>query len=174
MENISYAHAINFLSKLGLNSRLPNGAEYEYALRAGSTYMVTSTGRLSDMAWFWDEAHHDKPNTAALTDAIAATPAADQSNIRILHELDTDTSDITRLPHPVKQKLPNAWGLYDMHGNVWEWCSGTSDSKPRDYHPAKGGSWISIPQSCRAARDAWLPTEQQAWNLGMRFILPAE
>ncbi len=168
-ENLSYAHAINFLNKLGVDARLPTEAEWEYACRAGSTGMVAGTGRLSDMAWFWDEARANGTNPAA--------PVVDDPNeadVRILHDLDTDRTDMARLTHPVKQKLPNRWGLYDMQGNVWEWCSGTSPLKPRDFHPARGGSWLSIPQSCRAARDVWFSVEQQTWNLGLRILIPVQ
>jgi formylglycine-generating enzyme required for sulfatase activity len=78
------------------------------------------------------------------------------------------------MPHPVAMKKPNAWGLYDMHGNVAEWCIDQFDAKfygtlPSDKatmlpvklpdkrrfgHVVRGGSWIEPPEKCRsAARD---------------------
>jgi formylglycine-generating enzyme required for sulfatase activity len=65
--------------------------------------------------------------------------------------------------HPVGQKTPNAWGLYDMHGNVWEWCSDWYGNYPSGsvtnpmgaqtgpYRVIRGGGWCNYVYNCRSA-----------------------
>ncbi|MBE6425771.1 MAG: formylglycine-generating enzyme family protein, partial [Planctomycetaceae bacterium] len=96
-------------------------------------------------------------------------------------------SNSGRKTHPVGQKKPNAWGLYDMHGNVWEWCqdwydedyyteSPTSDPCNEDSgsdRVYRGGGWNDLAQDCRSASRGRFTPDVRYDGLGFRIVLAA-
>jgi formylglycine-generating enzyme required for sulfatase activity len=80
---------------------------------------------------------------------------------------------------PVKSFLPNHWGLFDMHGNVWERCEngwlqnlGQPDSQiDNSLCAVRGGSWLDKPASSRSAYRGWRPRRGSNLDLGFRFLL---
>ena len=118
----------------GYKYTLPTEAQWEYACRAGTTTALNSGKDLSDKK---------------------QCPEMDEVG---WYKYNSDEAT-----HPVGQKQPNAWGLYDMHGNVWEWCLDRYGAYPTsavtdptgpdtDSIPVlRGGSWCDYARNCRSA-----------------------
>jgi formylglycine-generating enzyme required for sulfatase activity len=139
--------------------RLPTEAEWEHACRAGTTTRF-NTGDCLDAA---TEANYDgrEPYTGC--------PAGPY------------VGDIV----DVASYLPNAFGLYDMHGNLWEWCNdwhadyvgdetdpvGPADGASRI---VRGGAWGYAASTCTSAQRSWNPPSNTIWLLGFRPVISAE
>ncbi len=113
LENVSWKEAAAFADELNasgceldLHFRLPTEAEWEYACRAGTDGDFDGTPE--DLAWF--------EKTALFARVI-------DNNTRV-------TVGERAAPQPPKRKKPNAWGFYDMHGNVAEWCADDWTDRP--------------------------------------------
>ena len=143
------ADSTGFLAKLnllladqipvGYQFNLPTEAQWEYACRAGTTTSLNNGTNISVETGECD-------NMSAVAWYLS------------ISEYQT---------HPVGQKQSNAWGLYDMHGNVWEWCldkykqtyyqdCGISCVDPTgpdsgSTHVLRGGRWSNNPRGCRSA-----------------------
>ena len=146
----------------GESYRLPTEAQWEYACRAG-TQTAWSFGddesKLDEYAWFdgnTEYAHDDES------------------------KLDEFTGEYAEQAHKVGLKKPNPFGLFDMHGNVWEWCSdwydgtlpggGTDPAGPGggSDRVLRGGSWWYFPDSCRSADRYFRVPSYRSNDLGFR------
>ncbi|MFM6497258.1 MAG: formylglycine-generating enzyme family protein, partial [Dolichospermum sp.] len=127
--------------RTGRNYRLPSEAQWEYACRAGTTTPFYFGKTITT-----DLANYHGNYTYA---------SAPQSEYR------QQTTDVGTFP-------PNAFGLYDMHGNVWEWCfdnwvnynnaptNGSAVTSSSNKKLLRGGSWLNDPVHCRSAyRDSY-------------------
>jgi formylglycine-generating enzyme required for sulfatase activity len=72
--------------------------------------------------------------------------------------------------HPVGQKKPNAWGLFDMHGNALEWCEDQYDETDYYYRVARGGAFFYTPRFCRAASRFMELRGHRSGILGFRVV----
>jgi formylglycine-generating enzyme required for sulfatase activity len=163
---VSWNEAIAFCrwlsEKTGEHCALPTEAQWEYACRAGTATPLWFGGLETDFSKFANLADH----------SLRAMPTfgwgLPSGAIPPWRPAIASVNDKFRISAPVGSFEPNAWGLCDMHGNVWEWTVG--DFNP-DRKTVRGGSWWDRPfRAASASRLGYRPW-QRVFNVGFRVII---
>jgi formylglycine-generating enzyme required for sulfatase activity len=161
VENVSWDDSQEFCKRLTTNLkgkvtvRLPSEAEWEYACRAGTTTEFH----------FGNYIHTDLANFDG-NETWGGWPKGEYRG---------ETTEVGRFP-------ANSWGLFDMHGNVWEWCEdwlGTypgedqtdpvqSEAAIDNCHAVRGGSWFYSPDYCRASSRNGYGPGYRSQDVGIR------
>lgn len=162
---VSWYDCVEFLDALNARNqgtyRLPTEAEWEYACRAGT-----------NTAYSWGD-------TADCTRAMYGNNTL---KFGVCVDYITTRGLKPNGPAPVKSYPPNPWGLYDLHGNVWEWCldrfgaydpAHSVDPQGPDFgtmRVRRGGSWYKYGYSCRSANRAYAHPASKLRTTGFRII----
>jgi formylglycine-generating enzyme required for sulfatase activity len=166
VEQVSWYDTVEFFARLnqktGKDYRLPSEAEWEYACRAGTTtpfhFGETITPEIVNYNGNYTYGAAAKGEYRGKTTPVGSFQVA------------------------------NAFGLYDMHGNVWEWCADTWHENylnaPTDgsiwlssddsYRVLRGGSWGSIPGDCRSANRYRSNPGDGGYYIGFRVVCSVE
>ncbi|MDR2913225.1 MAG: SUMF1/EgtB/PvdO family nonheme iron enzyme [Tannerella sp.] len=155
--DVSWNDATAFAQWLGGGSRLPTESEWEYACRAGTTTPFHTGNNLTTSQANY---HGDYPYN---------------NNAKV---------EYRRKTLPVDNFSSNAWGLHDMHGNVWEWCQDWYDIYPTGavnnptgplsgtYRVRRGGGWDDFGRNCRSARRSYVLPSYWCFDIGFRLVIP--
>ncbi|MFO7839179.1 MAG: formylglycine-generating enzyme family protein [Desulfosalsimonadaceae bacterium] len=162
---VSWHDCQDFIKELNQQSphtyRLPTEVEWEYACRAGTQTAYSWGDEIDCTKAMYENSPLKKSECVETVKSMGLEPG---------------------VPAPVKSYSPNPWGLYDMHGNVWEWCGNCFDRNP--HHGEKktaycsrrvrrGGSWYSSPYSLRSANRAYAHPAAKFKTTGFRLVREA-
>lgn len=173
VESVSWNDAVSFCerfgAKYGAQVRLPTEAEWEYACRAGTT-----------TRYYWGDNAGEACRYGNVADKSAKSKYSDWTVV--------GCNDGYVQTAPVGSFAPNAWGLYDMSGNVWEWCADRYGEKYYGSSPnnnpkgpgagesrvLRGGSWLDLDLSIRSAYRDWGGPGNRSSSDGFRLVLVAK
>jgi len=160
VDQVSWTDCNTFITKLnaltGRKFRLPTEAEWEYAARGGRKsqgYKYSGSNNINNVAVYEENSYKKGSNSP-----------------------DYGT-------HPVKTKYANELGIYDMSGNVFEWCqdwygsySGSSQTNPKgpstgSFRVIRGGVWLDYARSCRVSYRSSCTPDGRGIILGFRLAL---
>jgi hypothetical protein len=151
---VNWYDAWVFCKWMGAQYRLPTGFEWEHACRAG-----TKT-----------EFHFGNELNGTLANCDGTRPYGTDANG---NELKAGDSLAGCTPAGLGRYPCNAYGLFDVHGNVWEWCENW-DGKLAAGRFLCGGCWIDIGRSCRSgSRQSFVPS-RRSWSSGFRLAAVLE
>ncbi len=150
VEKVSFENAKQFCDKLNekVNKKfsLPSEAQWEYACRAGTkTPFHFGTTMSSGLANYNDMF---------------------QSEPKKKNKTQVRTTDVGSFP-------ANPWGLFDMHGNVIEWCTDWYDADKKQI-VVRGGSWVHNPDYCRSAKRGYNFPLARVHDIGFRVCFPVD
>ena len=176
---------------------LPTEAQWEFACRAGNQTRFSDgdnlLGRDANYNFEWIRiTETSTKNKSNNNNNMDNTPQDRKEKNKNKNDKEQETLlkvhqyNIVYKPRllPVGTRNPNAWGLYDMHGNVWEWCKGCYYIYPKGgkltdpqgmrsggLYVVRGGSWYSYAQDCRSARRYDIDGGTRQDNIGFRVVI---
>jgi formylglycine-generating enzyme required for sulfatase activity len=169
--NVTWNDSVRFCEwlsrKEGVTYRLPTEAEWEYSCRAGTTTR-----------------YHNGDDPDLLPEVGRVSNPKGYKKFPHIQEMEIPEVDPDSFTVPVGRYKPNAFGLYDMHGNAWEWCSDWQDD---DYYARsplddpqgpeisnvrvrRGGGWNTFPIWARASFRNFNTPVSRICNLGFRVV----
>jgi len=163
--------------RIGQDVSLPTEAQWEWACRAGSDTPFS----YGDM----DTNFSQYGNMADVTIRELAYDVRDQYPPDLVPR-DARFDDGKLVTANVGSYRPNAWGLHDMHGNVWEWTrskylpypyqanEGRNNVKDLSDRVVRGGSWYDRPKRCRSGFRLSYPAWRKVYNVGFRIVIESD